>query len=146
MDSHGQHDFTIFSVNISLYRPKTCQIYVENHFICRHKPVEWPSNSDCMVLPFLNGDILKTKPLTCYCQRHIEKLSKPPSKISHYVLYFTLYFVTGKRNAVIMGRKTWDSIPAKFKPLPNRLNVVISRTIQYGYSSFLVKKTNFIIR
>lgn len=32
-----------------------------------------------------------------------------------------------KRNAVIMGRKTWDSLPAKFKPLPGRLNIVLSQ-------------------
>ncbi len=28
---------------------------------------------------------------------------------------------------VIMGRRTWDSLPAAFKPLPGRRNVVITR-------------------
>ena len=28
---------------------------------------------------------------------------------------------------VIMGRKTWDSLPARFRPLPGRRNVVITR-------------------
>ena len=28
---------------------------------------------------------------------------------------------------VIMGRKTWDSIPPRFRPLPGRLNVVVTR-------------------
>ncbi len=28
---------------------------------------------------------------------------------------------------VIMGRKTWDSLPPKFRPLPGRLNIVITR-------------------
>lgn len=30
----------------------------------------------------------------------------------------------GKQNAIVMGRKTWDSLP--FKPLKNRKNVVLS--------------------
>ena len=28
---------------------------------------------------------------------------------------------------VIMGRKTWDSLPARFRPLPGRRNLVITR-------------------
>ena len=31
-----------------------------------------------------------------------------------------------RRNAVIMGRKTWESIPPKFRPLLDRTNIVIT--------------------
>jgi dihydrofolate reductase len=33
----------------------------------------------------------------------------------------------GRRNAIVMGRKTWESKEIAAKPLPRRLNVVISR-------------------
>ncbi|MDB5105111.1 MAG: hypothetical protein JWP91_2800 [Fibrobacteres bacterium] len=36
------------------------------------------------------------------------------------------------RNAVLMGRKTWDSLPARFRPLPGRLNGVLSRRLPPG--------------
>jgi dihydrofolate reductase len=29
--------------------------------------------------------------------------------------------------AVVMGRKTWDSLPERFRPLPGRTNIVITR-------------------
>ncbi len=32
---------------------------------------------------------------------------------------------------VIMGRKTWDSLPARFRPLPGRRNVVLSRNADW---------------
>jgi dihydrofolate reductase len=34
---------------------------------------------------------------------------------------------------VIMGRKTWDSLPPKFRPLPARTNIVVTR--QPGWSA-----------
>jgi dihydrofolate reductase len=34
---------------------------------------------------------------------------------------------------VIMGRKTWDSLPARFRPLPGRLNIVVTR--QHGWQA-----------
>ena len=35
---------------------------------------------------------------------------------------------------VIMGRKTWLSFPAKYRPLPNRTNIVITRQADWGNS------------
>jgi dihydrofolate reductase len=34
---------------------------------------------------------------------------------------------------VIMGRKTWDSLPERFRPLPGRRNIVVTR--QAGWQS-----------
>lgn len=33
--------------------------------------------------------------------------------------------------AVIMGRKTWDSLPPRFRPLPGRTNIVVTRQAQW---------------
>lgn len=47
---------------------------------------------------------------------------------------------------VIMGRKTWESIPGKFRPLPGRQNIVVTRnknfqapgaSIAYSFDSAL---------
>lgn len=33
---------------------------------------------------------------------------------------------------VIMGRKTWDSVPERFRPLPGRQNIVVTRQAQWS--------------
>lgn len=50
--------------------------------------------------------------------------------------HFKRVTTAGSNSAVIMGKKTWDSIPAKFRPLANRLNVVLtSAAADPSYSS-----------
>jgi dihydrofolate reductase len=40
--------------------------------------------------------------------------------------------------AVVMGRKTWDSLPERFRPLPGRTNIVITRQTDWYAQGALV--------
>mmetsp|Transcript_26401 Transcript_26401/g.68267 ORF Transcript_26401/g.68267 Transcript_26401/m.68267 type:complete len:435 (-) Transcript_26401:78-1382(-) len=54
-----------------------------------------------------------------------------PWRLSKDLQYFkkvTTASQPGMQNAVIMGRRTWESLPVKFRPLAARLNVVVSST------------------
>jgi len=52
---------------------------------------------------------------------------KLPEDMAYFKRVTLATSAAGRRNAVIMGRKTWESIPAKFRPLPDRLNVVLTK-------------------
>lgn len=41
------------------------------------------------------------------------------------------FMETTRGHVVVMGRKNYDSIPARFRPLPDRTNVVITRQIPF---------------
>ena len=36
-----------------------------------------------------------------------------------------------KGHSIIMGRKNWESIPEKFRPLPDRKNIVVTRNSKF---------------
>lgn len=64
-------------------------------------------------------------------ERGIGKDGRLPWQLSGDLKHFKQLSSTtddpDKQNAVIMGRKTWESIPERFRPLPHRINIVLSR-------------------
>ena len=50
-----------------------------------------------------------------------------PEEMAHFTKTTKTTKDPEKQNAVIMGRKTWESIPGKFRPLRGRANYVLSR-------------------
>lgn len=51
-----------------------------------------------------------------------------PWRLPSEMKYFKDVTTGNGKNMVVMGRKTWDSIPKKFRPLPDRHNVVLTRS------------------
>jgi len=69
-------------------------------------------------------------------KRGIGKEGKLPWRLKGDMKYFR-ELTTG--HIVIMGRKTWESIPEKFRPLPDRFNIVLSRKKGESLSDSLFK-------
>ncbi len=109
----------------------------KNQGIGKNRQLPWPK---------LKGDMKFYRELTCSTQTdeieerygltgnsnntyadyqefldYLKSLSPPSSADIH------------PKNAVIMGRKTWDSLPERFRPLPNRLNIVLTRRKSLSY-------------
>ncbi len=70
--------------------------------------------------------------VACDLNRGIGAGNKLPWHLPGDMKYFRkLTTGNGGENMVIMGRNTWESIPQKFRPLPDRANVVLSRSQDY---------------
>ena len=64
---------------------------------------EWGiGKTNALPWPKLKGDLAHFKKITCEASE-------------------------GRRNAIVMGRKTWESAEVAGRPLPRRLNIVITR-------------------
>ncbi len=45
--------------------------------------------------------------------------------------YFTAATTGNGNNVVVMGRKTWETIPLKYRPLPDRHNIILTRDEEF---------------
>lgn len=50
-----------------------------------------------------------------------------PRDVRHFKQLTAATADPARQNAVIMGRATWQSLPERFRPLPDRRNLVLSR-------------------
>lgn len=54
-----------------------------------------------------------------------------PWNIHEDLQFFNRITTGNQKNVVIMGKNTWKSLPEKFRPLPKRTNIVMSRDENY---------------
>jgi len=54
-----------------------------------------------------------------------------PWRLRADMLRFKRLTVGEGNNAVLMGRTTWESLPEAYRPLDNRLNIVVTRNQDY---------------
>ncbi len=69
--------------------------------------------------------------VACDAKRGIAKNGSLPWRLPGDMKYFTQMTTSQLQgappNIVIMGRRTWQSLPTKFRPLPKRRNIVLTR-------------------
>lgn len=65
-------------------------------------------------------------------------IGKDNDLIWHFPKDMTFFKTTTQNHWVIMGRKNYDSIPEKYRPLPNRTNVIVTRQSDFKAPSCLV--------
>lgn len=66
-----------------------------------------------------------------------------PEDLKHFKSITTTVVNPSKKNAVLMGRKTWESLPREFRPLPGRINIVLTRDKQLKLPDGVHKLSSF---
>lgn len=66
--------------------------------------------------------------IVAYCRnRGIGFQNRLPWNLSADLRYFKKLTIGDGRNAVVMGRNTWEGLPEVAQPLPKRANIILSR-------------------
>ena len=65
-----------------------------------------------------------------------------PEDMAHFRKITSTCASPTQRNAVIMGRRTWDSIPDRFRPLAERLNIVLTRNLNLALPTGTIRSSN----
>ena len=61
------------------------------------------------------------------------EIGKDNDLIWHLPADMRFFTQTTKGHIVIMGRKNWDSIPLKYRPLSNRINAVVTHNRKFSH-------------
>lgn len=70
-----------------------------------------------------------------------DAIGKDNDLIWHLPADMRFFTETTKGHIVLMGRKNWDSIPSKYRPLSDRINVVITRNVSFSHPDCVVFNT-----
>jgi len=79
---------------------------------------------------------MKVALIVAAAENHV--IGKDNDLIWHLPKDMKFFKETTKGHFVIMGRKNFESIPQKYRPLPNRTNVVVTRQKDYFAEGCLV--------
>uniref|UniRef100_A0A183C9E0 dihydrofolate reductase n=1 Tax=Globodera pallida TaxID=36090 RepID=A0A183C9E0_GLOPA len=117
-------------VSPGLKRPFKAQDY--------NKIVPWRMSNNIVAKQHIAMNIIAAVDANCGIGRSNALPWHLPTEYAHFVHVTTSTTDAQKRNAVLMGRKCWESIPPRFRPLKGRLNVVLSRTMEPQVSDQLI--------
>ena len=82
--------------------------------------------------------------VACCKNRGIGINNRIPWRIKEDLSYFKNLTKGNGWNSVIMGRKTWESLPVERRPLDKRENIVLSKTMNNEEGCFVIRKPDVI--
>ncbi|KAL3286505.1 hypothetical protein HHI36_001010 [Cryptolaemus montrouzieri] len=85
--------------------------------------------------------VVKFKLISACCENMgIGKNCDLPWRLKSEMAYFSKMTTDtvdkNKKNVVVLGKRSWDCIPDKYKPLPDRINFVLTTTKNLDLSEF----------